>query len=105
MSFIKQNASVGLGTPRQAFRRAHVSSSVGIVSDEPRVLHQVWGRWAVSCPEKDLMGQVGDVLQGIHLPFCMERCSANQRACTVGFLPVSVLCNGFEAVAFLKTIV
>jgi len=91
VGFIKQNASVGLGAHRQAFRGACVSSSVvevSVVSDEPAVVHQVWGRQAVLCDEKDLMGQVGVILEGIHLPFPLERCSANQ---CEGFLPVSVL--------------
>lgn len=82
---------MGLGARCQAFRRAHASLSGSVVSDELRVLHQVWGRRVISCLEKDLVEQVGDILQGLHLPFPMERCSANQRACSLGFLPVSAL--------------
>lgn len=42
---------------------------VSVVSDEPGVLHQVWGRQAISCLEEDLVQQVGDILQGMNLPF------------------------------------
>lgn len=86
MSSVQRNVSVGLGTH-------HVSSSVmevSAVSDEPGVFCQVWGRWATSCLERDLMGQEWDIFRGIHLSLLVERCSANQRACSGGLPPVSV---------------
>lgn len=87
LSFVKQNVSVGLGTHRQVVRRARVSSLVSIVSDEPGVLRQVWGRQVISCLKKDLVGRVGDILQGIHLPFLMERCSAKLACLQCGLSP------------------
>lgn len=84
MSFTKQNASVGLGTHHQALRRAHVSSlvmEVSVVSDQPGVLHLVWGRWAMLCLEKELVGQVGNITSRDSSPFphgeaqCQPVCS------------------------------
>lgn len=59
---------------------------VSAVSDEPGVFCQVWGRLAILCLERDLMGQEWDIFRGIHLSLPMERCSSNQRACSGSFL-------------------